>query len=396
MMAELKALKEIPGKAKKIETEITEIRRKLHANPEVMFQEKDTCALIRSYLSKLDVEILDPYTGTDTVCLIRGSKPGKTVLLRADIDALSITETGMRSWISERPGSAHSCGHDGHTAMLLGAVSILSKMKDSLHGNVKAVFQPAEEDGGGGKILVEKGVLDHEPAVDEVYALHGWPGLAEGFFESVPGEMMAAVDNFTIKVKGKGAHAAMPHLSADPVIASAQIIISLQSVISRNLDPVDSGVISICSVNGGELNNVIPDTVLMKGTARYFRKETGRLIKKRIREITEGVCNACGTNHTLDYRHGYIPLVNNPEKVAYAGRIAQSLFGEDSWSDRAPLTGGGEDFSFYLHKKPGAFIRLGLGKSSPPLHSSSFDFNDKVLARGTAMLCALASGALYQ
>ncbi|MDX9801705.1 MAG: amidohydrolase [Spirochaetia bacterium] len=375
-----------------IADEIIGIRHTIHANPEVMFKEYETAALIRGYLDRPGIKILKPYLETDTTAVIKGNRagPGRTVLLRADIDALRLEEKTELPWKSTKEGAAHSCGHDGHTAILLGAAKILSTLTDYFSGNIKLVFQPAEESGGGGKILVEKGVLDDEPYVDEVYALHGWPGVEEGFFESVSGAMMAAVDNFEIEVSARGGHAAMPHHATDAVLTAAQIVTALQGIVSRNVDPNDAAVVSVCTIHGGELNNVLPDSVKMKGTVRYFKKKMQSFFKDRIGQIVNGVCSANMATGNLKYTPGYIPLVNSSDKVRFAGEVIKNFFGEDKWSDSAIPTGGGEDFSFYLDKRPGAFYRLGLGKNHPSLHNSRFDFNDNVIVNGIVSMCAIA------
>lgn len=377
-----------------IKNRITEIRHTLHSMPEIMFREYKTSSFIRECLSGLDISVFPPYMETDVTGVIRGQRPGKTVLLRADIDALNLDEKTGLPWQSGNRGLAHSCGHDGHTAMLLGAVAILSRLRNDFSGNVKFVFQPAEEEGGGGRVLVEKGILDDEPAVDEVYALHGWPGVKEGYFESSPGALMAAVDNFEIEVKGKGGHAAMPHLSVDPVVTAAHIITALQSVVSRNIEPAESAVVSVCAINGGDLNNVIPDSVVMKGTVRYFRKELQGFFRNRIEQIVKGICDSCLAGYDFRFRPSYIPVINNAEKVKLAGKAISGLFGNECWSENAPATTGGEDFAYYLEKRPGAFYRLGLGPDHAALHNSGFDFNDNVLERGMLSLCAVALASL--
>lgn len=379
-----------------IADEIIGIRHTLHANPEIMFKENETASLIRGYLDRHGIRVLKPYLETDTTAVIKGSLPGhgRTVLLRADIDALKLDEKTDIPWKSVKEGFSHSCGHDGHTAILLGAARILSELAGTFSGNVKLVFQPAEEEGGGGKVLVEKGVLDDDPYVDEVYALHGWPGIAEGLFESLPGAMMAAVDNFEIEVSARGGHAAMPHLATDAVLTAAQIVTALQGIVSRNTDPKDAAVLSVCTIHGGELNNVLPDSVKMKGTVRYFRKDMQSFFKERITQVVNGVCSANMTKGSLKYLPGYIPLVNSPEKVRFAGDVIKSVFGEDKWSDSAIPTAGAEDFSFYLDKRPGAFYRLGLGTSYPSLHNSCFDFNDAVITGGIVSMCAIALSSL--
>ena len=377
-------------KVDNIISEIKEIRHTLHKMPEIMFKEYETADFIRNYLGKLDVEIQKPYIETDTIAIIRGSKPGKTILLRADIDALPINEDSGVSYCSKNNGLAHSCGHDGHVSILLGAAKILSENKDQLKGNIKLVFQPAEEEGGGGKILAAEGLLRDEPAVDEVYALHGWPGVEEGYIESCTGPVMAGVDNFDIEIKGKGGHAAMPNLSVDPVVMAAQVITSFQNIVSRYINPVDRIVLSICSVSGGTQYNVIPDSVSLKGTVRYFRKEQKDEIIEIMKKILKGITETAGGYYCFDYHPGYIPLVNDSDCVRHLGNTAEKYLGQEKWSSDAVITFGAEDFSFYTDKKPGAFYRLGLGKDSPSLHNCRFDFNDNALKNGIIMMCALA------
>ena len=385
-----KTVEILKKKADEIINEVTEIRHKLHKMPEIMFKEYKTAEFIRSYLENLGIEIRKPYIETDTVAVIRGELPGRTVLLRADIDALPAEEESSALWSSENPGAAHSCGHDGHISILLGAAKILSGMKDKIRGNIKLVFQPAEEEGGGGKILVAEGILRDEPAVDEVYALHGWPGVEEGHIESCPGPIMAAVDNFDIKIKGRGGHAAMPNLSIDPVIMASQAVLAFQNITSRYLDPVDKVVLSVCSMQGGARYNIIPDQVMLKGTVRYFRKELKEEIRMRMLKILDGITGSAGGSYSFDYHPGYIPLVNNKDCIDSLEKTVEKYLGMNYWDRDASITFGAEDFSFYTDKKPGAFFRLGLGKESASLHNSCFDFNDKALKNGIIIMCALA------
>ena len=374
--------------------EIIQIRRKIHANPEVMFEEHETAALIRNYLGKLNLKILKPYLGTDTVGFIKGEGEGKTILLRADIDALNIDEKTSLEWQSRNKGRAHSCGHDGHTAILLGALTVLSQLVKYFQGNIKFVFQPAEENGGGGKMLVEKGVLEDAPQVDEVYALHGWPGVKKGCFESCCGAMMAAVDDFIIEIKGRGGHGAMPNLAIDPIVTASYIVTALQTIVSRNTDPVEAAVVSVTSIHGGDFFNVIPDSVTMKGTLRYFKKEQQEFFRNRIKEIVDGICRANNAEYSYELMPVYMPLVNNPGSVEFLGRVIKNLFGDAAWSNSAAPTGGGEDFAFFLDKKPGVYYRIGLGYDHASLHNSLFDFDDTILENGIISMCGIALGAL--
>lgn len=380
----------LKNRVENIVGEITEIRHHLHKMPEIMFKEYKTSEFIKNYLKNLDIEIQNPYIETDVVAVIRGGRSGKTILLRADIDALRIDENTSAEYSSQVSGMAHSCGHDGHISILLGAAKILSEMKNEIKGNVKLIFQPAEEEGGGGKILVAEGILRDEPSVDEVYALHGWPDVEEGHIESCQGPIMAAVDNFDIEIKGKGGHAAMPNLSVDPVIMASQAVLSFQNIPSRYLDPVDRIVLSICSVHGGMQYNIIPDRVKLKGTIRYFRKELKDEIKARMMKILDGITSAAGGSYEFNYIPGYIPLINDSGCVDFIGRTAEKYLGAEYWSREAVITFGAEDFSFYTDKKPGAFFRLGLGKAYTSLHNSRFDFNDRALRNGIIMMCGIA------
>jgi len=374
--------------------EIIQIRRKIHSNPEILFKEYETAALIRNYLGKLNLNISKPYIETDTVGFIKGEEEGKTILLRADIDALAIEEKTSVEWQSCNKGLAHLCGHDGHIAILLGAINVLSQLTKYFRGNIKFVFQPAEEGGGGGKILVEKGILDDYPRVDEVYGLHVWPGVKKGGFESCSGTMMAAVDDFAIEIKGKSGHAAMPHLAVDPVVTAASVITTLQTIVSRNSNPVDSVVVSITSLHGGNVSNVIPDSVIMKGTLRYFKKEKQEFLKNRIEEIVKGICSANNADYTFKLEPLYIPVVNDSNSVNFLGKVIKNLFGDDFWSDSAVPSMGAEDFAFYLDKRPGAFYRAGLGHDHPSLHNSLFDFDDAILENSIISMCGIALNAL--
>ena len=386
-----KVIRDLTGS---IINEIIQIRRKLHSKPEISFKEFETAAIIRSYLAKLNLNISKPYIETDTTGFIKGEEEGKTILLRADIDALGLEEKTSLEWQSSNKGCAHSCGHDGHIAILLGAVNVLSQLTKYFKGNVKFVFQPAEEGEAGGKMLVDRGLLDDHPRVDEAYALHGWPGVKKGHFEACGGAMMAAVNDFVIEIKGKGGHAAMPNLAVDPVVTAAYIITALQTIVSRNIDPIEAVVVSITSLHGGTFNNVIPDSVVMTGTLRYFKKERKDFFRNRIEEIIKGICIANNAAYTFEFDPRYIPLINNSDSVSFLGKVIKNLFGDDFWSDSAAPTLGGEDFAFYLEKRPGAFYRVGLGEDHPSLHNSFFDFDDTVLESGIISMCGIALGAL--
>jgi amidohydrolase len=252
------------------------------------------------------------------------------------------------------------------------------------------VFQPAEEEGLGGKLLVSRGVLRDKPKADAAFALHGWPDFPEGTVISRPGVLMASADRFTIKVAGEGAHGAMPHLSADPVVVSSDIIQGLQTIVSRRVPPGDAAVITVGSIHGGIAGNAIPDHVFMEGTVRYLKDEIKDVIKKHMRRVIEGCCSPAGATWDFEYEEGYIPLVNDPVMVDLGRRIAEKYLGKKSWIEADAPTMGAEDFAFFLDEVPGAFFWLGLGKDSPQLHSPVFDFNDKVIEKGVTFLTGLA------
>jgi amidohydrolase len=391
---------DLKRRIRKILPGITAIRRGLHRIPETKLEERETSRRIRKLIADTKIELLDPYIGTDVVGLLWGTKAfrGKNVnvTLRSDIDALPIRETSGKSWASEHDGRAHSCGHDGHMAVLIGTLKVLDELSDRFAGSVRFVFQPAEEEAGGGKMMVDKGLLDTDPKPSAVFALHGWPGIPAGTIAAAPGAAMAAQDRFCIIVRGRGGHGAVPHKTIDPIVTSAQIVGGLQTIVSRSLEPVAAGVISVCTIHGGTTSNVIPDEVVMEGTTRYFDKKIQTLIRSRMEEVVRGICAAAGAEHSLEYSEGYIPLVNDPEKVVFLKQIVGSYLGEQAWIPDLPRVMGAEDFAFYLAKVPGVFLRLGLGEDWPGLHSAAFDFNDQAIEAGITVMSALALETLTQ
>jgi amidohydrolase len=370
--------------------EIVSMRRALHRIPETHFQETKTSAAIRSFLRGSSLQILPPLLQTDTVGLLTGGSAGPCILLRSDIDALPVEERTGAAWTSEHPGRAHSCGHDGHMAILLGTARVLETFSRKMAGSVRFVFQPAEEEAAGGKALIEKGLLDLEPRPTAAYALHGWPGVPLGCVSSAAGPSMAEADTFRIIVRGRGGHAAAPHRAVDPVLTAAQIVTSLQSVVSRSMDPQDSVVLSVCRIEGGKASNVIPDEVLLEGTTRYFDRSLQPLLRDRIRRTIEGVCAASGCTGEMAYDAGYIPLINHQSAVDFARDVVTSYLGPKSWFAEHPATMAAEDFAYYLEHVPGALLRLGLGAEWPPLHTAGFDFNDQALETGITALAGLA------
>jgi hippurate hydrolase len=377
-----------------------ELRHRLHRIPEVGFQERRTAEELRSTLAALapGAELLPPYLETDVTGLVRGrartTSPAPTgprcVLLRADMDALPLEETRDRPWKSQNPGRAHACGHDGHMAMLAGAVAALAGLAGRFAGTVRFVFQPGEEEVGGGLRLVQQGLLEAEPRPQAVFALHGWPGLPEGSLSAVPGPAMAAADGFTIVVHGRGGHGAKPHLAIDPILTAAQVVTSLQTIVARNVDPLEPAVISVCTIQAGSATNVIPEQARLQGTVRYFDPDLKHLLRTRMQEVVRGVCEAAGAEHELDYHDGYAPVVNDPGRVAFARATVEAHLGSGAWHEGLPRTMGAEDFAYYLLKVPGAMLMLGLGEGWPALHHPDFDFNDRALEPGIRTLAALA------
>jgi hippurate hydrolase len=312
------------------------------------------------------------------------------------MDCLPIHETGDVSYRSQHEGRMHACGHDGHTTMLLGAARYLAETR-KFDGTAYLIFQPAEESGGGGQVMVREGLFERFPA-DQVYALHNWPGLAPGKIAVGTGPVMAATDEVQITVRGKGGHGAMPHLVVDPVVASAQIISALQTIASRNVEPTDAVVVSICSMQTSQVGafNVVPESVRLIGTVRSFRPETRSLAERRLREIVTKVAEALGASAEIEYARGYPATVNTPAEAAFAARVGEGIFGRGNVITDPTPTMGGEDFSYMLLERPGAYVWLGQGGGPGGcfLHHPNFDFNDEVIPLGAGYLAALVEQAL--
>jgi amidohydrolase len=373
----------------KVLPSVIELRRKLHSHPEFRFKEWETRKTIRERLEGKALDIKPSYIETDTIAILEGRAAVPNVTLRADIDALPMEDQTDTAWKSVVPGMAHGCGHDGHTAILLGVLEVLCALREEIPGSVRFIFQPGEEQGGGGKALVEKGVLTDGPKAEAVFGLHGWPGLPVRRLASIPGPMMAAEDNFAVTIRGRGGHAAIPHTCVDPVLIGARLIEAFHTIVSRNLDPLTSAVLSVCSVHAGEAENIIPDNFELKGTVRYFLEQDKIEIKKRIHEYSEAICRSAGAECEVSYRDNYIALKNDPEMVRLAEAAVTAYIGEDRWLSGENKSMTAEDFAFYLAEVPGAFLRLGLGEDWTPLHNPKFDFNDDVLADGIAALCSV-------
>jgi amidohydrolase len=377
--------------------ELRDIRRDLHAHPELAFEESRTSALVVESLKKWGIETHTGLAKTGVVGVVKGRQGGgKSVGLRADMDCLPMHETGTVSYKSTHAGRMHACGHDGHTTMLLGAARYLAETRN-FDGTAYLIFQPAEEGGGGGQVMVKEGLFRRFPA-DEIYALHNYPGIAPGKIAVRPGPMMAATDEVKISVRGTGGHGAFPHLSVDPVVAAAHIVTALQTIASRNLEPVDALVVSICSMATSQIGafNVIPEAVQLIGTVRTFRPQTRDLAEKRVREIAAKVAEAFGARAEVEYARGYPATVNSVRESEFAARVGARLFGADNViTDYDPVMGG-EDFSYMLLERPGAYVFLGQGGGPHNcfLHNPNYDFNDDVIPLGAGYLAALVEDAL--
>jgi len=366
--------------------DMTAWRRHLHENPELGFEERATAAFVVSKLKEFGVdEVHEGIAGTGVVGVLRsGAANARPIGLRADMDALPIEERTGLPHASRHPGKMHACGHDGHTTMLLGAARHLAETRN-FDGTVYLIFQPAEEGLGGGRVMIEEGLFERFPA-ERVFGLHNWPSLPLGRFGMCRGPAMAAADKFEIDVKGQGCHAAMPHLGRDPITTAAQIVTALQTVVSRQVDPLDQAVISTTTIHGGDTFNVVPDRVSLSGTVRTFKAETRDFVAGRIDEIARGVAAAMGLEAESRYQLGYPPTVNHDDEADLGAEVAAEIVGAEQ-VDRDPLpVMGAEDFAFMLEKRPGSYIWMGTkqGESASLLHSPSFDFNDEALPLGAS------------
>jgi amidohydrolase len=378
--------------------ELREMRRDLHAHPELAFEENRTSSVVVEYLKKFGIETHTGLARTGVVGVIKGKKQdsGRGVGLRADMDCLPMHETGGVPYRSRHEGRMHACGHDGHTTMLLGAARYLAETRN-FDGTAYLIFQPAEESGGGGRVMVEEGLFERFPA-NEIYALHNWPVMPPGIIAVRPGPTMAATDEIQITVRGQGGHAAMPQLAVDPVVAAAHIITALQTIASRNADPLDAVVVSVCSMATSQIGafNVIPEAVQLIGTVRSFKPETRDLAEQKVRGIASKVSEALGATAEIIYSRGYPATINSPREAAFAARVGERVFGKGKVMTDADPTMGGEDFSYMLQAVPGAYVWLGQGGGPGGcfLHNPSFDFNDEVIPLGAGYLAALVEESL--
>jgi amidohydrolase len=376
-----------------LHNEIKEWRRDFHAHPELRYDVHRTAGAVAEKLKSFGCDEVVPGIGrTGVVGVIRGRKSGSKVIgLRADMDALPLEEETGLPYKSTVPGKMHACGHDGHTAMLLGAAKYLAETRN-FAGTAVVIFQPAEEGGAGALAMVKDGLISRF-GIQEVYGMHNYPGLPIGQFAIRPGAMMAAADHLQIEIEGKGGHAARPHLSIDTILVGAQMINQLQSIVARNVDPLEAAVVSVCMFQAGHTDNVIPQHAVLRGTARSLTPEVRELLHKRIGEVVEGTARLYGAKAKITYTNGYPVVVNHERQTAFAADVAREIAGKDKVDiDVAPVMGA-EDFAFMLAERPGAFIFVGNGDSAG-LHHPAYDFNDETIPVGTSYWVRLAESAL--
>lgn len=370
---------------------IIAMRRKLHRIPEDGFKEFKTQQAVMDALEEMGI----PYKMERTwvIGLIEGDHPGETVALRADMDALPLEEPEGCPFRSEHPGMMHACGHDAHTAMVLGAAKVLSSLRHLIHGNVKLLFQPAEESEGGARPMVEAGAME-APHVDRVYGLHVMPNLPVGKVETRVGTLNASTDTVQVIIRGKGGHGAYPEQGTDAIVCAAQVISALQSVVARNVSPLQSAVLTIGKIEGGTAQNIICDEVRMRGTLRTANAELRTMMMERIAGITEGIAAGMGCTAEVNIIPGYAALVNNEQEASRVKRVAAKFFGAENVLEKAAPSMGGEDFSFFSDCAPGAFFHIGCvtpeWMPAPPLHSKDFRIDERCLTIGTLMHVALA------
>ena len=372
--------------------DLTDIRRAIHAWPELAFQEARTADTVARLLESWGIEVHRGLGETGVVGRIAGRGPGRSIGLRADMDALPMPETNTFPHASRNPGVMHACGHDGHTAMLLGAARYLAGHRD-FDGVVHVIFQPAEEAGGGARHMIEDGLFEQFP-MDAVFGMHNWPGLPAGAFGLTDGPIMASSSTFEITLRGRGAHGAMPHLGVDPVVAAAQLTLAFQTILTRDLDPLESGVISVTQIHTGSADNVIPDLAVLRGTVRTLSQDTLDLIETRMRDLAGPLAQALRCEADFSFHHEYPATVNHPEQAALCARVLTELVGADRVDAQVRPSMGAEDFAFMLQARPGCYVWIGNGTGDHrttghglgpcTLHNGSYDFNDAIIPLGAA------------
>lgn len=384
------------------QAELQAIRRDLHAHPELNYEEQRTSDVVARKLTEWQIPILRGMGITGVVGIIKNGSSDRAIGLRADMDALPVQELNTFPHASQHQGKMHACGHDGHTAMLLGAAHHLSRHRN-FDGTVYLIFQPAEEGGGGAQRMIDDGLFEKCP-VEAVFGMHNWPGMATGSFGVTPGPMMASSNEFEVIVKGKGSHAAQPHKSIDPVMVAVQIAQSWQTIVSRNLNPNDPAVLSVTQIHSGSATNVIPDVATLIGTVRTFSLSVLDTIEARMREVAQHSAAAFGAEVEFRFHRNYPPLVNHAKETAFAVEVLQAMVGSDNVNPQVEPTMGAEDFAFMLQNKPGCYVFIGNGEGAHRdsghglgpcnLHNASYDFNDDLLPIGASYWVNLAESYL--
>lgn len=378
--------------------QVRDWRHDLHRHPELAFEEHRSAGFVAEQLEHFGLEVHRGLAGTGVVGVLRRGSSSRSIGLRADLDALPIQETNDFAHRSVHPGRMHACGHDGHTAMLLGAARWLAE-EGNFDGTVVFIFQPAEEAGGGGEVMIREGLFERFP-VDAVYAVHNLPMLPAGTFGLRPGPIMAARDVFRATIRGRGAHGAMPHQGVDPLVVAAQALLAIQTIVSRSLDPLQGAVVSVTSLHGGEGQNVVPETAELTGGVRSLDASVRETIEQRLREILAGTCAAFSAEFELDYQRGYPPTVNDPLAVAAAAKAARRVVGPAAVDEATAPLMASEDFAYMLEQRPGAYVFLGSDGARPGepppcmLHNPGYDFNDEVLPLGVRFWISLVEQEL--
>jgi hippurate hydrolase len=379
--------------------DITAIRRDLHAHPELAYEEHRTADTVAHWLTEWGIDIHRGLAGTGVVGIIKGNLgPGPSIGLRADMDALPVLEQNDFAHASRHDGKMHACGHDGHTAMLLSAARYLASHRE-FTGTVYVIFQPAEEGFAGARKMIEEGLFTRFP-MDAVFGMHNWPGLPAGEFAVHPGAVMASSNSFSIQIDGKGAHGGMPHLGVDPITAAAQLVMSLQTIVSRVIDPLDPAVLSVTQIHAGSADNVIPTSAILRGTVRTLSNEALDTIETRMREIIEQSCAAMGCQSTFEFDRRYPPTINHAKESAISADVIRKMAGDNALHQDLPPSMGAEDFAFMLQERPGSYIWIGNGQGDHRisghglgpcmLHNDSYDFNDEILSAGASYWVRLA------
>lgn len=375
--------------------EFVRLRRDIHAHPETAFEEFRTADIVAEKLASFGLKVHRGLAKTGVVGTLSVGHSSRTIGLRADMDALDIDEMNSFEHVSRHPGKMHACGHDGHTAMLLCAAKYLSQSRN-FDGTVHFIFQPAEENVAGGRVMVEDGLFDLFP-VDDIYGMHNFPSMPVGHFGVHNGLAKASADMFQIEIHGKGAHGAHPHRSIDPIVAGAEIITAFQQIVSRAIAPMDTGVVSVTQFHAGSAMNVIPESAAIKGTCRALATDVQDMIESRMRQIVAGICSAHGLTFTFEYNRLYPVLINTPEETAKSARAAIAVSGENNVQMNMPPSMGSEDFAWMLQKKPGSYIRIGNGEGQQggcAVHNPNYDFNDDALPWGASYWSTLVEQEL--